>query len=115
VNTSLPSTVIDPTETPFGLHSVCRTLRDANATLQRFAWLGDQLAVAEWTRETEEAETVYDNPGHHTLSCYIDGGCLGTTNRAGGCAAKCISCTCTFCPSTSHSARCASWTGSRAK
>jgi AraC family transcriptional regulator len=30
--------------------------------------------VAEWTRETEEAETVYDNPGHHTLSCYIDGG-----------------------------------------
>ena len=60
VNTSLPSTVIDPTETPFGLHSVCRTLRDANATLQRFAWLGDQLAVAEWTRETEEAETVYE-------------------------------------------------------
>jgi AraC family transcriptional regulator len=58
VNTSLPTTVIDPSETPFGLHSVCHTLRDANATLQRFAWLGDQLAVAEWTRVTEEAETV---------------------------------------------------------
>jgi AraC family transcriptional regulator len=75
VNTAIqPGTAIDSTETPFGIQSVCHTLRDANATLQRFAWLGDQLAVAEWTRETEEAETVYENPGHHTLSCYIDGG-----------------------------------------
>ncbi|WP_415869880.1 helix-turn-helix domain-containing protein [Burkholderia ubonensis] len=61
-------------EMPFGLQSVCRTLAEANATLQRFAWLGDHLAIAEWTRITEEAETIYDQPGHHTLSCYLDGG-----------------------------------------
>ncbi|MDN7655064.1 AraC family transcriptional regulator [Burkholderia multivorans] len=59
---------------PFGLQSVCRTLADANATLERFAWLGDHLAIAEWTRITDESETVYAQPGHHTLSCYLDGG-----------------------------------------
>ncbi|WP_310666713.1 AraC family transcriptional regulator [Burkholderia multivorans] len=59
---------------PFGLQSVCRTLADANATLERFAWLGDHLAIAEWTRITDESETVYAQPGHHTLSRYLDGG-----------------------------------------
>ena len=59
---------------PFGLQSVCRTLADANETLERFAWLGDHLAIAEWTRITDESETVYAQPGHHTLSCYLDGG-----------------------------------------
>ncbi|HDR9239034.1 helix-turn-helix domain-containing protein [Burkholderia vietnamiensis] len=59
---------------PFGLQSVCRTLADANATLERFTWLGDHLAIAEWTRITDESETVYEQPGHHTLSCYLDGG-----------------------------------------
>ncbi|HKU00529.1 MAG TPA: AraC family transcriptional regulator [Paraburkholderia sp.] len=68
------SAALDLADTPFGLHSVCRTLSAANATLERFAWLGDQLAAAVWTRDTREAETVYDQPGHHTLSCYIDGG-----------------------------------------
>ncbi|AIP26521.1 helix-turn-helix domain-containing protein [Burkholderia thailandensis] len=61
-------------EVPFGLQSVCRTLAEANARLERFAWLGDHLAIAEWTRVTEESETVYAQPGHHTLSCYLDGG-----------------------------------------
>ncbi|HEY1998173.1 AraC family transcriptional regulator [Paraburkholderia sp.] len=74
MNTNPTTAVIDPADTPFGLQSVCHTLRDANAKLERFAWLGDQLAVAEWTRVTEEAETVYEQPGHHTLSCYLDGG-----------------------------------------
>ena len=73
VNTPLIPTT-DPAVPPFGLHSVCKTLSDSNATLDRFAWLGDQLAVAIWTRETKEAETVYAQPGHHTLSCYLDGG-----------------------------------------
>jgi len=59
---------------PFGLQSVCHTLASADAVLERFAWLGDQLAVAIWTRRTDEAETVYTQPGHHTLSCYLDGG-----------------------------------------
>ena len=58
----------------FGLHSVGRTLAQANATLERFAWLGDQLAAAVWRRDIVEDETAYDNPGHHTLSCYLDGG-----------------------------------------
>jgi AraC family transcriptional regulator len=74
VNVRPPATVIESTETPFGLQSVCHTLQSANANLERFAWLGDRLAIAVWTRDTEEAETVYDRPGHHTLSCYLDGG-----------------------------------------
>lgn len=61
-------------EMPFGLHSVCRTLSETDAKLERFAWLGDQLAIAEWSRFIDEAETAYDHPGHHTLSCYLDGG-----------------------------------------
>jgi AraC family transcriptional regulator len=74
VNPKPPVPLIDLAEPPFGLHSVCRTLGESNATLERFAWLGDQLAVAIWRRETKEAETVYDRPGHHTLSCYLNGG-----------------------------------------
>ncbi|QCP51873.1 helix-turn-helix transcriptional regulator [Trinickia violacea] len=57
-----------------GVQSVCRTLADANAKLERFTWLGDQLAAAVWTRDIDVAETAYDHPGHHTLSCYLDGG-----------------------------------------
>ncbi|WP_240702544.1 AraC family transcriptional regulator [Trinickia terrae] len=79
---STPVTVCPPASTTldahagasFGVQSVCRTLADANATLERFAWLGDQLAIAVWTRDIDVAETAYDHPGHHTLSCYIDGG-----------------------------------------
>jgi AraC family transcriptional regulator len=59
---------------PFGMHSVGVTLANANATLERFAWLGDRLAAAVWRRDIIEDETAYDNPGHHTLSCYLNGG-----------------------------------------
>ncbi|SFV16574.1 AraC family transcriptional regulator [Pseudoduganella namucuonensis] len=45
-----------------------------DATLERFAWLGDGLAVAIWNRETDESITSYTQPGHHTLSCYLGGG-----------------------------------------
>jgi AraC family transcriptional regulator len=55
-------------------HTVFRTLRDTNAELERFAWLGDNLAVAIWKRETDMAETIYRQPGHHTLSYYLGGG-----------------------------------------
>jgi len=61
-------------ETSFGVQSVVQTLGNSEATLLRFAWLGDQLAVAEWVRETDEVQTAYDKPGHHTLSCYLSGG-----------------------------------------
>jgi AraC family transcriptional regulator len=74
----LADTAADPTAAttapPFGMHSVCRALGDTNARLDRFAWLGDRLAVAVWSRHTDEAETIYDRPGHDTLSCYLDGG-----------------------------------------
>ena len=74
MNASPPVPLTPPTETPFGLQSVCHTLSSANANLDRFAWLGDGLAIAVWTRDTEIDETVYEQPGHHTLSCYLDGG-----------------------------------------
>jgi hypothetical protein len=57
-----------------GIHSVYETLRNAHATLERFAWLGDELAVAVWQREGGPEVTSYTRPGHHTLSCYLDGG-----------------------------------------
>jgi len=74
VNASPSIPEISAAGTPFGLQSVCHTLASANANLDRFAWLGDGLAIALWTRNTKEAETVYERPGHHTLSCYLDGG-----------------------------------------
>lgn len=52
-----------------------------NATLERFAWLGDGMATAIWQRDTEEELTSYVQPGHHTLSCYLGGGYR--TERAG--------------------------------
>lgn len=55
-------------------HSVFQTLRRTNATLERFALLGDNLAIAIWNRETTEEETGYAQPGHHTLSYYLGGG-----------------------------------------
>ena len=74
MNSSPPAPVTRATETPFGIQSVCHTLSRSNAHLDRFAWLGDGLAIAVWTRDTEVAETIYERPGHHTLSCYLDRG-----------------------------------------
>lgn len=56
------------------LHSVFRTLNDTNAQLERFVCLGDHLAAAVWHRKTDEDETCYNHPGHHTLSFYLNGG-----------------------------------------
>ncbi|NHZ61306.1 helix-turn-helix domain-containing protein [Massilia genomosp. 1] len=55
-------------------HAVFNTMSGTNATLERFAWLGDGMATAIWQRETEEELTSYVQPGHHTLSCYLGGG-----------------------------------------
>jgi AraC family transcriptional regulator len=55
-------------------HAVFDTMCGTDATLERFAWLGDGIAAAIWQRDTDEALTVYAQPGHHTLSCYLDGG-----------------------------------------
>ena len=65
-----------PARAPDGLisHAVFRTMSETDAELERFAWLGDDLAVAIWRRDTEIAETSYNQPGHHTLSYYMGGG-----------------------------------------
>lgn len=55
-------------------HAVFRTMSETDAQLERFAWLGDDLAVAIWRRDTAVAETSYNKPGHHTLSYYLGGG-----------------------------------------
>ncbi|HEY8023515.1 MAG TPA: AraC family transcriptional regulator [Burkholderiaceae bacterium] len=67
-----PLNVIDDAGTI--AHSVFQTLRNTNAELERFALLGDNLALAIWNRETTQEETAYARPGHHTLSYYLGGG-----------------------------------------
>jgi len=55
-------------------HSVFKTMSETDAVLERFTWLGDELALAIWRRDTPCAETSYCQPGHHTLSYYMGGG-----------------------------------------
>ena len=55
-------------------HAVFNTMSHTDAKLERFAWLGDGIAAAVWCRNTDENITSYAQPGHHTLSCYLDGG-----------------------------------------
>jgi AraC family transcriptional regulator len=55
-------------------HAVFNTMASTEATLERFAVLGDGLAAAIWQRDTREARTSYTQPGHHTLSYYMGGG-----------------------------------------
>lgn len=55
-------------------HAVFDTMYNTEATLERFAWLGDGMAAAIWNRKTDESLTSYTQPGHHTFSCYLDGG-----------------------------------------
>ena len=62
-------------------HAVFNTMSHTDATLERFAWLGDGIAAAVWNRHTDEQITTYAQPGHHTLSCYLEGGYR--TERAG--------------------------------
>ena len=65
-------------------HAVFNTLSGTNAELERFAWLGDDLAIAIWHRETDEEETAYIRPGHHTLSYYLGGGYRTERNELPG-------------------------------
>jgi AraC family transcriptional regulator len=55
-------------------HAVFDTMCHTDATLERFAWLGDGMAAAIWNRNTSESLTAYVQPGHHTFSCYLNGG-----------------------------------------
>jgi AraC family transcriptional regulator len=65
--------MLDLANTPFS-HAVFNTMRGTDATLERFAWLGDGMAAAIWNRRADEELTSYIRPGHHTLSCYLGGG-----------------------------------------
>ncbi|WP_229418736.1 AraC family transcriptional regulator [Pseudoduganella flava] len=65
-------------------HAVFRTMCGTDAKLERFAWFGDGLAAAVWERHTDEQLTVYSEPGHHTLSCYLGGGYRVERNGAPG-------------------------------
>jgi AraC family transcriptional regulator len=55
-------------------HAVFNTMASTDAELERLAFLGDDLVLAVWHRNTEIAETSYSQPGHHTLSYYLGGG-----------------------------------------
>lgn len=80
-----PPIIEAPDAHPSGItHAVFNTLRGTNAELERFAWLGDELAVAIWRRQTDEEETSYIRPGHHTLSCYLGGGYRTERNELPG-------------------------------
>ena len=63
-------------------HAVFDTMCGTDATLERFVWLGDGMAAAIWQRETDEALTIYNRPGHHTLSCDLGGGYRTERNGA---------------------------------
>ncbi|RJG06873.1 AraC family transcriptional regulator [Noviherbaspirillum cavernae] len=69
-----PDSSPHPAQTAAIAPSVFKTLRGTNAEMERFAWIGDELAIAIWRRETDEELTSYIQPGHHTLSCYLAGG-----------------------------------------
>jgi len=72
----LPATLLSPSGLPEGRlsRSVFKTMSETDAELERFTWLGDELALAIWRRDTPCAETSYCQPGHHTLSYYMGGG-----------------------------------------
>jgi AraC family transcriptional regulator len=71
---NLPATLLSALPDGQLSHSVFKTMSETDAQLERFAWLGDELALAVWRRDTPVAETSYNQPGHHTLSYYLDGG-----------------------------------------
>jgi len=71
---NLPATLLSALPDGELSHSVFKTMSETDAQLERFAWLGDELALAIWRRDTPVAETSYNQPGHHTLSYYLDGG-----------------------------------------
>ncbi|NRR31110.1 helix-turn-helix transcriptional regulator [Oxalobacteraceae bacterium] len=83
-----PDTAIDLSRAPNAQgaisHAVFNTMSSTEAKLERFAWLGDDLAVAIWQRDTKEAETSYMQPGHHTLSYYMGGGYRTERNEIPG-------------------------------
>jgi AraC family transcriptional regulator len=56
----LPATLLSPSGLPEGRlsHSVFKTMSETDAILERFTWLGDELALAILRRYTPCAETT---------------------------------------------------------
>lgn len=52
--------------------NVSDILSSIGARMLRSGEIGSGLSLAEW--ENTESQAAYDNPGHHTLSLYLDGG-----------------------------------------
>ncbi|MGN5479351.1 hypothetical protein ACTMU2_27630 [Cupriavidus basilensis] len=57
---------------PLRHHAVFNALTDSRASLERAAVLGDGLGLALWRNRHDD--TAYAQPGHHTLSVYLEGG-----------------------------------------
>ncbi|WP_231512238.1 AraC family transcriptional regulator [Paucibacter sp. KBW04] len=55
-----------------GSTQVFAVLSQSRARLERSAELGDALRLAQWRNEADQ--TSYRQPGHHTLSVYLQGG-----------------------------------------
>ncbi|MEO3434509.1 AraC family transcriptional regulator [Inquilinus sp. CAU 1745] len=67
--------------TDLGGYTVFDQLRREGVPLRVSARLGDGVGAALWDRN-EIAWTKYENPGHHTLSLYVEGG-SGISRRGG--------------------------------
>jgi len=57
---------------PLSRHAVFAALADSRASLERGAPLGDGLGMAVWRNRHDD--TGYSQPGHHTMSVYLEGG-----------------------------------------
>lgn len=76
-------------------YTLFRRLRCEGVPLRKSVHLGDGVAAALWERD-ERADTRYDDPTHHTLSLYVDGGELirrkvgSAMLRNGGAGSLCV-------------------------
>lgn len=57
---------------PLRHHAVFNALTGSRASLERATALGDGLGLALWRNRHDD--TAYAQPGHHTLSVYLEGG-----------------------------------------
>jgi AraC family transcriptional regulator len=68
-----PDTVAPSTRPPKARPlEVFEVLSRSRATMERSTPLGDALLLAQWHNERDRPS--YQNPGHHTLSVYLEGG-----------------------------------------
>ncbi len=61
-----------PPTDPLQRHAVYAELSRSRASLERAGALGDGMGLALWRNRNDD--TAYAQPGHHTLSVYLEGG-----------------------------------------